>query len=198
VRANRVHNQSCKECKATIYTLLADAFGSGEVLQQHRLRLPTGLHGYKEHPYFAALTSIESQLKRHRGFEQFVSRPTLPPVDFFVRSTGLIVEFDETQHFTRPRAITLEWYPETLALGFEKKQWQRLCAELKRQDNSPPYRDEQRAWFDTLRDFAPVSIGGPPVVRIYAGDEVWCQLDLRDPRALLCHAPRLAQALNAS
>jgi hypothetical protein len=196
------HNQSCKQCKETVCRLLVHAFGAGEVFQQHRLRLPTSLQGWKEHPYFAALTLIESQLKKHRGFAQFVSRPTLPPVDYFVRSIGLIVEFDETQHFTRPRAITLESYPETLTLGFERKQWQRLCAELNRHDNSPPYRDEQRAWFDTLRDFAPEWIGGPPVIRIYAGDEVWCQLDPLDPRDLLkvfvSHAPHLRQALSAS
>jgi hypothetical protein len=28
-----------------------------------------------------------------------------------------------------------------------------LCEEINAKDNYPPYRDEQRAWYDTLRDF---------------------------------------------
>ena len=63
-------------------------------------------------------------------------------------------------------------------VGFNRQLWLQRCAELNRHDNSPPYRDEQRAWFDTLRDFPPACLGLQPVARIYAGTTVWCRLDL--------------------
>jgi hypothetical protein len=198
VEARKGHSQSCKECKAAIYQLLADTFGPGAVVQQYRLRLPSTLQGYEQHPSFSTLAAIESELKAYRGFIRFVSRRNLPPVDFFVRSVGLIVEFDEAQHFTKPRAIALERYPATLTLGFSRERWLQLCAELNRHDNSPPYRDEQRAWFDTLSDFAPACLGLQPVVRIYAGAANWCRLDRREwVEAVQPYAPHLAQAFGA-
>jgi hypothetical protein len=148
VEARRTHSQSCKECKAAIYQRLAGAFGPGAVVQQYRLRLPSTLEGYEQHPYFSTLAAIESELKAYRGFIRFVSQRNLPPVDFFVRSVGLVVEFDEAQHFTTPRAMALARYPATLTLGFSRERWLRLCVELNRHDNSPPYRDEQRAWWE--------------------------------------------------
>jgi hypothetical protein len=111
VEVRRAHSQSCKECKAAIYQLLADTFGPGTVVQQYRLRLPSTLQGYEQHPYFSTLAAIESELKAYRGFMRFVSQRNLPPVDFFVNSVGLIVQFDEAQHFTTPRAMALERYP---------------------------------------------------------------------------------------
>jgi hypothetical protein len=95
VEARIAHSQSCKECKAAIYKLLADAFGPGEVVQQYRLRLPGSLQGYEDHPYFSTLAVIESELKAYRGFIRLVSQRNLLPVDFLVKSVGLIVEFDE-------------------------------------------------------------------------------------------------------
>jgi len=198
VEARRAHSQSCRACKETIYRLLAEAFGPGNVIQQYRLGLSSALQGYEEHPYFPTLAAIESDLKAYRGFRQFVSRRSLPPVDFFVTSAGLIVEFDEAQHFTRPRALTLERYPAALSVRFSRQLWLQLCAELNRHDNSPPYRDEQRAWLDTLRDFAPACLDLQPIVRVYAGAVTWCCLDLRKGgEAVLPYAPQLAQALDA-
>jgi hypothetical protein len=199
LEARKGHCQSCKACKEVIYQVLADAFGPDAIVQQHRLHLPSTLQGYEEHPYFAALAAIESALKAYRGFTRLVSQRELPPVDFFVKSVGLIVEVDETQHFTTPRAMTLEQYPEALPVGFHRERWLQLCAALNRHDNSPPYRDEQRAWLDTLRDFAPVHLGMQPVVRLYAGAAVWCRLDLRKGvEAMQPYAPHLAQALGAT
>ncbi|HPU23972.1 MAG TPA: hypothetical protein PL149_07445 [Candidatus Kapabacteria bacterium] len=44
-------------------------------------------------------------------------------------------------------------------------------------DNDPIYRDEQRAWYDTLRDFLPAIKGLKPTVRLFAKDYVWCSFD---------------------
>ena len=38
-------------------------------------------------------------------------------------------------------------------------------------------RDEQRAWYDTLRDLVPSIKGLRPTVRLYARDRAWCSLD---------------------
>ncbi len=50
-------------------------------------------------------------------------------------------------------------------------------AKLKKRDNDPPYRDEQRAWYDTLRDFAPVLWKTGKTVRLFSRDFVWCSLN---------------------
>jgi hypothetical protein len=121
VEARRGYRQSCKECKAAFYRFLADAFGSGAVVQRYRFRLPSTLQGYDQYPYFSMLAAIESELKAYRGFIRFVSQRNLHPVDLFVRSVGLIVEFDEAQHFTRPQAMALARYPATLIVGFSRE-----------------------------------------------------------------------------
>ena len=62
-------------------------------------------------------------------------------------------------------------------LGFSAKRWMELCEHHDARDNAPPYRDEQRAWYDTLRDLVPSIKGMQPTVRLYARDRVWCSLD---------------------
>jgi hypothetical protein len=100
----------------------------------------------------------------------------LPRVDFFIPDRSLIVEFDESQHFTKPRDITLNHYPEYREFGFSLKRWRTLCQQLHKRDNDPPFRDEQRAWYDTLRDFAPILSGTGRTVRLYSRDAIWCSL----------------------
>ena len=65
-----------------------------------------------------------------------------------------------TQHFTKPREIALGLYPQNIPYGFSVERWRKLCESLDKRDNDPPYRDEQRAWYDTLRDFAPQIVWG--------------------------------------
>ena len=188
-----MHSQSCSDCKKIIYKLLADSFGPNNVITQYNLDIPCFLQGYKTHPYFSTLVQIEAKLKSYRGFKEFTAKRRLSPVDYFVSSLGLIIEFDESQHFTKPRALTLEMYPKSLKLCFNRQRWLQLCAEFNRHDNSPPYRDEQRAFYDTLRDFAPVFLGLPPIVRIYAGATVWCHLDQsKGIEVLFPHIPQLS------
>jgi len=61
-------------------------------------------------------------------------------------------------------------------LGFDRDKWIERCIKLNRKDNDPPYRDEQRAWYDTIRDFCS-SIIGIPVVRLLPEESVWCELN---------------------
>ncbi len=128
-------------------------------------------------PYYEPLQTVFESLQKHRGHEEFVRARKLPNVDFFIPSHGLILEFDESQHFTTPRETTLCNYPDQIELGFDRDRWIRLCRKLQKRDNDPPYRDEQRAWYDTMRDFAPHILGLNPTVRLFAADMAWCSLN---------------------
>ena len=118
-----------------------------------------------------ALTSYRS----HAGFY----RPGEPlRVDYFVPSQGLILEYDERQHFTIPRAIALSNYPSGIALRFDTRLWIRTCGEIRATDCSPCYRDEQRAFYDALRDIQ-ATRNGMKVMRLKAGDVDWTAPDAR-------------------
>jgi hypothetical protein len=148
----------------------------GKVLVNRNLNIPSELSAYESRPPYNDLRLIYGKLQTLRGYDDFVKVKKLSPVDYYVPDPGFIVEVDESQHFTEQRKVTLESYPEHLRLGFDKDRWITLCASYRRKDNDPPYRDEQRAWYDTLRDFAPLQLGIFPTARIFPGDAVWCDL----------------------
>ena len=169
------HNERCKACKKAVEEILAESFG--EVKVNYNLDLPSKVDGYKNSIFAKVLIKIYRKLQKHRGHNQFVKAKKLPNVDFFVPNPGFIVEFDESQHFSRPREITLANYPDALKLGFDKSRWKNLCRTFNVKDNDPPYRNEQRAWYDTLRDFAPSILKLKPTKRLFARDFAWCSLD---------------------
>ncbi len=170
------HNERCKECKTRVFQLLCGLFG--EVKREHNLGISSGLDSFEHSTNYAHLSNILHMLQEYRGYNNFVRRRRMTNVDFFVPAHGLIVEFDESQHFTKPRQIALDNYPADLKLGFNRKQWVERCVHLHKTDNDPPYRDETRAWYDTLKDFAPSILDLKPTVRLYSKDCVWCELDL--------------------
>jgi len=104
----------------------------------------------------------------------------LPRIDFFIPEHNLIIEFDESQHFTKPREISLSYYPLDKEYGYSIQKWHALCRTLNKRDNDPPYRDEQRGWYDTLRDFAPLLWESGKTIRLYSRDLVWCSLNPKD------------------
>jgi hypothetical protein len=169
------HNERCPKCKETIKNLLKKIYGKVE--QNYRFEIETDPEDFKNMPYYNQLKEIYESLQNYRGFKEFVKSKTLPNCDFFIPNQWFIVEFDETQHFTEPRRIALENYPEKLELGFDRERWIELCKRIKAKDNDPPYRDEQRAWYDTLRDFLPTIKGLKPTVRLFAKDYVWCSFN---------------------
>ncbi len=169
------HDERCAKCKETIKKLLEKIYGKVE--QNYKFEIGTQPEDFKNTLYYDKLRWIHETLQSHRGFKEFVKAKTLPNCDFFVPNPGFIVEFDESQHFTEPRRIALKNYPENLELGFDKEKWIALCKRIKAKDSDPPYRDEQRAWYDTLRDFLPTIKGLKPTVRLFAKDYVWCSFD---------------------
>jgi hypothetical protein len=87
------------------------------------------------------------------------------------------VEFDENQHFSAPRLVSLSLYPLEFKAGFPLLRWRELCLEIDAKDDEPFDRDERRAWYDVLRDLVPTVHGFCPTVRLYAGEFAWCSLD---------------------
>ena len=71
------------------------------------------------------------------------------------------------------RAASLSAYPKGIRLGFDKQRWINLSEKIRAGDNSPIYRDEQRAFYDSIRDITAPQIGLKPVVRIFEEDVLW-------------------------
>ncbi len=172
------HNVHCQDCKAIFPKLLAAIFG--EIKRGYNIGISCRIEDYKNNIYFGHLEIIYKKLQNYRHYREFVLRKKLANVDFFAIESGIIIEFDEPQHFTELRKIALSNYPDYLDIGFDKSKWQSLCTKLNREDNNPVYRDEQRAWYDTLRDFAPNILNLKPTIRLYAGDFAWCTLNLNN------------------
>ena len=175
--ASTRHSERCRECKKRVRELLERIYGT--CIEDHRFGWRTGLAHYAETSIGVVLRDVATALQTYRGFGigDFVRSDVLAGCDFWVPDPGFIVEFDESQHFTNPRKLALSAYANDTPLGFSAKGWITLCEHHDAKDNDPPFRDEQRAWYDTLRDLVPSIKGLRPTVRLYASDRVWCSLD---------------------
>jgi hypothetical protein len=171
---NKRHDERCHDCKDRVRMLLTAIFDRVEA--NWDLDLPAKVADYTGTSIYEILKKIHEALCKYRGFELFVKSKKLPRVDFFIPEKKIVIEFDESQHFTKPRAIALQHYPRGKNFGFSIERWRALCEELNSKDNSPPYRDEQRAWYDTLRDLSPILWKRGKTVRLYSRDLVWCSL----------------------
>jgi len=93
--------------------------------------------------------------------------------DLFVAKLRLPIEYDERQHFTPLRAAALRRYPQGTVLGFDRERWISLSETIRAGDNSPAYRDEQRAFYDAIRDIRAPQVNLLPVIRIFEEDVAW-------------------------
>lgn len=180
-RAKKKHDERCPECKKTVERMLREIYGNVE--SNYKFEVSTSPEDYKEDfPFYQNLKEILLGLEKHRGYKDFVRTPTIHRCDFFVPNPGFIVEFDESQHFTFPRKISLQNYPQKLKLGFSLAKWITLCEKINAKDNNPYFRDEQRAWYDTLRDFLPEFKGLGSTVRLYSKKMQWCSFNPENPQ----------------
>ena len=172
------HSERCRECKIRVGQLLQRIYGA--CVRNHRFPWQTGLAAYAETSIEPVLRNVAGALEGYRGHgvDTFVRRRMLAGCDYWVPDPGFILEFDESQHFTAPRKLVLAVYADGHPLGFAAGRWLELCEQHDARDDDPPFRDEQRAWYDTLRDLVPSIKGLQPTVRLYARDRVWCSLDL--------------------
>ena len=177
LKYRRRHSERCRACKIRVRQLLERIYGA--CVLNHRFGWQTGLVAYVGTSIDPVLRDVAGVLAKYRGYGigTFVRSNVLAGCDYWVPDLGLIVEFDESQHFTRPRKLALSVYADTNPLGFAARRWLELCEHHDARDNAPPWRDEQRAWYDTLRDLVPSIMRLQPTVRLYAPDQVWCSLD---------------------
>ena len=174
---SRRHSERCSECKTRVRQLLERIYGA--CVLDHRFGWQTGLAAYAGTSIDPVLRNVTGVLEGYRGFGigTFVRSDVLAGCDYWVPDPGFVVEFDESQHFTNPRRLALFVYADAHPLGFAARRWLELCEHHDARDNDPSYRDEQRAWYDTLRDLVPSIMGLQPTVRLHARDQVWCSLD---------------------
>lgn len=171
----KAHNERCRDCKDNLHSLLYTLYD--DVQANYDIDFPSRIEDLTNTNIYSDLESVYQVLQKHRGHFEFVKAKKLPRVDFFIPNEKIIIEFDESQHFTEPRGLALGLYPNTKQYGFSVDRWRNLCRDLNKRDNDPPYRDEQRAWYDTLRDFAPQHWGTGKTIRLYSRDLVWCSLN---------------------
>jgi hypothetical protein len=169
------HSGHCRECKEHVRHMLTALYGECRV--NYSFPWSAKPEDYALTPVAQSLESIRAALADLRGHRDFIKSPLIPPCDYYIPEQKLIVEFDESQHFTLQRSITLSLYPERLTLGFPLQRWRDLCHRIDATDDKPVDRDERRAWYDVLRDLVPTIHGFKPTVRLYADDYAWCSLD---------------------
>jgi hypothetical protein len=172
---NNVHSLHCRACKERVREILTATYGECRV--NHQFPWPARPEDYANSAIGHSLALIRNALGDWRGHRDFIKSPQVPPCDYYVSAPPFILEFDESQHFSQARLITLQLYPKTLSMGFSLKRWQDLCHEINAVDDQPFDRDERRAWYDALRDLVPIVYGFKPTVRLYAGEREWCRFD---------------------
>lgn len=174
-----LHSAHCRACKIRVRQLLTAIYGACRV--NYAFDWPSQPEHYSNTPIGSALQQIRAALGNLRGHRDYIKSPTMPPCDYFIADPPFILEFDESQHFSRPRLATLLQYPTNLAVGFPLPHWQQLCRAIDAVDDIPFDRDERRAWYDTLRDLVPILHGFRPTVRLYAEELEWCALEAGKP-----------------
>ncbi len=173
------HNERCQLCKESIRYLLEHLYG--QVHTNYTFQVGTSPEYFSGSTLYRTIQEIYRSLQEFRGHSDFVRTEMLPPVDFYIPKR-FIVEFDESQHFTACRKLSLSKYPSHFPTGFRLENWIQLCDQIDARDRTPVYRDEQRAWYDTLRDFIPSIVGLKPTVRLFARHLRWCSLDPNNKR----------------
>ena len=171
------HNTRCYKCKNTIYKMLQHLYGEID-LKFKAEGVSTRIEDYLDSELSETLSRIYSALVNHRNHSAFVKSGTLQRCDVYIPSRKIVIETDETQHFTYPRYVALSNYPTSVSIGYDLDWYMQACKSKRAVDNDPEYRDEQRAWYDTIRDFLPlITKEVNKTVRVPLGFHIWCSLE---------------------
>lgn len=106
-------------------------------------------------------------LSEYRGDKAFAKRNVHLRCDFVCESEKLIIEYDERQHFSEARKVSLLSYPD-ISVFFDRQLWIQACNDINAKDRQPVNRDEVRAYYDSVRDIE-ASKHGYKLVRIMHG-----------------------------
>jgi len=169
------HSPHCRGCKERVRELLTAIYGECRV--NHSFPWLARPEDFANTPIGNLLQQIRAALGDFRGHRDFIKSPQVPPCDYYVTDPPFILEFDESQHFSHPRSISLSFYPIEMSWGFSVSRWRQFCRDIDAVDDIPIDRDERRAWYDTLRDLVPLVHGFKPTIRLYAEEFPWCGLD---------------------
>ena len=178
---NKHRKNHCQNCKKIFFNGLVSI--DPNAIEQYKNPLPKTLDKLSPHLVKIHDTLIALSKKDNRGPNDNSLSKVFRPYDYFLPKYNCFVEFDEQQHFTLPRLISLGLYPNDIPLGFNKTKWENLCKDLDKTDRDPPHRDEQRAWLDTIRDLGHVYhsqyfnglLEISPTIRIYEGELAFCE-----------------------
>jgi hypothetical protein len=169
------HSDHCRACKERVRQLLTAVYGECQV--NYSFPWPANPREYEDTNVGETLRKVFVRLQNLRDHRDFVKSAQVPRCDFYISDPPFILEFDESQHFTRARLVSLSGYPADFDAGFSLTQWKDLCRLIDARDDDPPDRDERRAWYDTLRDMVPTLHGFKPTARFYANEFRWCSLE---------------------
>jgi len=153
--------------KNALQRLLQQHYGHIET-EKKFIWLKTPDHSNLPEDYRRIVNAL-SNYRNHVGFQK--SHYPLP-CDIVLDDHKIIIEYDEYQHFSEARKITLENYPENIQLNFSTEKWIEACKRINAKDNNPIDRDERRAYYDAVRDIE-VFKHGYSLVRIMHGDIDW-------------------------
>jgi very-short-patch-repair endonuclease len=115
-------------------------------------------------------------LSNYRGDSTFAKKNVSLRCDFVCESEKIIIEYDERQHFTEARKISLLSYKD-IKLDYDRELWIEACEAIQAKDNHPFNRDEARAYYDSVRDIE-AKKNGYKLVRIMHG-----QIDFESDKA---------------
>lgn len=123
------------------------------------MKTPTEISGeYKQ---------LVSSLSEYRGNTSFAKKNVKLRCDFVCESRKIIVEYDERQHFSEARKISLLAY-KNIPLNYDRDLWIKACKDIQAKDNQPIDRDEIRAYYDSTRDIEAAK-HGYKLIRIMHG-----------------------------
>lgn len=91
--------------------------------------------------------------------------------DFYIPSLRLAIEFDERQHFTAERAVSLRLYGSKARFNYDIERWIAECDRIQAKDPDPPCRDWERAFRDSVRDIRATE-QGISLLRIHYADAI--------------------------
>ncbi|WP_434799214.1 nitrilase-related carbon-nitrogen hydrolase [Terrisporobacter vanillatitrophus] len=111
--------------------------------------------------------NLYKSIFEYRGDKAFAKRNVRLRCDFVCESEKLIIEYDERQHFSQARKVSLLSYPD-ISVYFDRQLWIKACNDINAKDRQPVNRDEIRAYYDSIRDIE-ASKHGYKLVRIMHG-----------------------------
>ncbi|MBE6069367.1 MAG: hypothetical protein E7211_17015 [Clostridium lundense] len=159
--AIKIPSKAVVEQKNALQLLLNRMFNGDIVCEKTFpwLKTPDIIEGNYENLY--------KSLSEYRGDKAFAKRNVQLRCDFVCESEKLIIEYDERQHFSEARKVSLLSYTD-ISVHFDRQLWIQACNDINAKDGQPVNRDEIRAYYDSVRDIE-ASKHGYKLVRIMHG-----------------------------